>query len=234
MALGRGLVQGLRLGPECPQGRARHGGGRAMAGCVERHAQALDDQCPHMAGVTEAHFRLGGVDVHIDLSRIDLDEQRQDGVAVTGEKIRVGAADSPCQELVTHGPSVHEQILRLGVAAIEGGQARMAVDCNALSLNDNGHDIVLEVAPEDARQPRQMRLFIIGSGFRIKPEHGAAFVGERKRDARMGHGDALDDIADSLRLGTIRFQELEPGGGREEDVAHLDARARGRARGPWT
>ena len=63
------------------------------------------------------------------------------------------------------------------------------------------------------------------SGVRSLPE-------SVKRISGMGHGEALDDVGDRRRLGPLRLQELEPRRRREEEVAHLDPRAREERRRP--
>jgi hypothetical protein len=48
---------------------------------------------------------------------------------------------------------------------------------------------------------------------------------KREADARMGDGEAADDLGDRLRLGAIRFQELQTRRRGGEEVGHLDAGA---------
>lgn len=58
-------------------------------------AQATDDQPAHQPGVAEPHLGLGGVDVDVDQTRVELNVEGAGRVAVAGQEVGVGAAQRP-------------------------------------------------------------------------------------------------------------------------------------------
>src|SRR3546814_13324804 len=77
---------------------------------VERAAQPADDHPAHELRVAKAHLGLGRVDVHIDLARRQVKEQRDDRVAIAGEQVGIGAAQGPDEQPVLYRSPVDEQI----------------------------------------------------------------------------------------------------------------------------
>ena len=110
------------------QRRRRRALRAAVAGLVERVAQAADDQPADQRRIAEADLGLGRVDVDVDLLAGKVDEQSDDRVAVAGEQILIGGADRADQQPVLHRPAVDEQILMVGDAAVEGRQAGDAAE----------------------------------------------------------------------------------------------------------
>ena len=79
--------------------------------------QRADDQPAHQPGIAEAHFRLGGMHIHIHESRIAIEEQRQRRMAVARQEIGIGAAHRADQQLVAHRPAIDEQELHAAALA---------------------------------------------------------------------------------------------------------------------
>ena len=77
------------------EGTGRHMLGAAMAGLVQRAAQAADDQAANQPRITEANIRLGRMHVDVDQRRVERQEERGHGVPVAGKHVGESAADRP-------------------------------------------------------------------------------------------------------------------------------------------
>src|SRR3954469_18432295 len=72
-----------------PQHRRRRlgSGGAALAFLVERMAKTADNEAAHGSRIAKSHFRLGRVDVDVDLVERDFEEQSGDRMTVAGEQV---------------------------------------------------------------------------------------------------------------------------------------------------
>ncbi len=198
-----------------------------MAGRRERRAQGADDHAAHDAGIAEAHFGLGRVDVDVDHLGRRFEEQRHHRMAVARQEILIGAAHRAGEQLVAHGTAVDEEILVLARRAIERRQPREARQPEALAVGVDRHGIVGELAAHDGGQPLQPRRVArqeraVGRG---EIDQRALLAFEPEGDAGMGHGKTAHRVGDVAGLGARLLQEFQPGGCGEEELAHLDTRA---------
>ena len=185
--------------------------------------QRPDDEAAHEAGVAKAHFRLGGMDVDVDLARVAFDEQRQDRVPVGRQEIHVGRPHRAGEILVAHGPAVDEDELRERVRPAEGRHADPSLEPHALARRLDAQRVLGEVASQRLPQALRPARFAGAAG---RPVEGSADIA-RKGEARRGMAErqALDDVGDRLRFAPVGFEELEPRRRRSEQVARLDPRA---------
>ena len=199
------------------------GHGRAMPGAGQRLAQPADQEAAHRAAVAEADLGFRGMDVHVDLARVEIDEQRQERLPPLGQHVAIRRAHGADKKAIAHGPAVDEQELHRGVLPVQRRQACEARDRNAFAaaveLDRVGHELAAHDAPE-AFEPASA---VVAAG--RQPDARALARDERESDRRPGHRDALENIRNRAILGGLRLHELEARGRRREQLAHLDAGA---------
>ena len=191
---------------------------------VQRMPQAADDQPPDPAGVAEADFGLGGVDVDVDLLAGKIDEQGEDRVAVAGEQVLIGGADGADQQAVLHRAAVDEQILMIGDAAVEGRKAGDAAEPGGAAHIVDGEAVFGEVAVGQRRDAR--RPVLVG----LDRQGAAAVMFEGEADIGPGHGEPLHHVEAGAIFAALGAQELAAGGDAGEQILDGDAGA-GRKRG---
>ena len=192
-----------------------------MSGLGERVLGGADDQAAHQGGIAEADLGLGRMDIDVDQVRRHLEEERQDGMAVVRQEVAIGPADRAVEQLVAHRPAVDEEVLGLGIGAVEGRQADVAGQAQALALGVDRQRILGEVAAEDRREAAQARLEQLALGGRQVQEIALA-VAEDEADPVVRHGEPCQGVARLHLLGPGGLEELEARGCRVEEVAHLD------------
>ena len=212
-----------RLSLERRQRRGRHGGGGALAAGLDGVLQRPYDQSAHQPGITKAHFGLGRVHIHIHEGGIAVQEQRQRRMAVARQKIGIGAAHRPHQQLVAHRAAIDEQELHRGIGAVVGGQPGIAGQRNAFTSRFDAGGIVAEVAAHDAGQARQPSVHQIGLGGQV--QRPASVQCQGKADIRPRHCQPFHDVDDGQVFGAGGFEEFQPGRGGIEQLAHLGAGA---------
>jgi len=105
-------------------------------------AQAGYDHPTNERGVTKAHFCFGGVDVHINLSRRQIQEQRHHRVPVPRQHFGISPAHGPDEQPVLYGTAINEQELMVSDTAIIGRQAGHAAKADALPLKIQRHAVI--------------------------------------------------------------------------------------------
>ena len=122
----------------CPRQCLQRGGATcsrgAMAGAFENGAQAVDDEVAHRACIAKADFGLGRMDVDIDGVRVEVDEQRQQGMPPTRDEITIGPAYRSDQQPIAHRPAIDEQELHRCIGTVERGQAAKAANTDAVTF----------------------------------------------------------------------------------------------------
>ena len=212
------------------QGGLAQGGRGAVAGLGEGMLERADDQPAHQAGVAEAHLGLGRVHVDVDGVGRKLEEQRHHGVAVARQEIGIGPAQGAVDQLVAHRAAIDEQVLRLGVAPIEGRQPGVAGEAHALALGVDRQGVVGEAVAHhrgEALEPGVEQAALDGGEAQHAPLVGAQAEGGR----RVDHGEAADRVGGVADLGARRLEELEPHRRGVEQLAHLDPGAGGQGGG---
>ena len=94
-----------------------HGAAAPATDSAQRAMQGVEDELVHGARVAEPHLGLGRMHVDVHLTRVDLQEQHEGGMAVVVQHVLVGLPDRVRRELVAHEAAVHEEILRIAAAA---------------------------------------------------------------------------------------------------------------------
>jgi hypothetical protein len=186
---------------------------------IERGAQPPHDQPAHQAGIAEAHLCLGGVDVHIDLARRNLQEQRHHRMPVARQHVLIGAPHRADEQAVFHWPSVDEQELMIGNAPVECRQPRDAAQHHAFAAIIQRNTIFRQRAVGQRRHP---------FGARLPRRHGqraAAVMLQREAHVRPRHRQAFHHIDAGGIFGAGGAEELAPGGHLREQPFHADARA---------
>ena len=126
-----------------------------MAGGGQGVPQGADDQAADQGRIAEPDLGLGGVDVDVDIERIDVEEEHRRRVTVAGQEVGIGAAQSPLKKAVLHRTAVDEQILVGGVAPTVGRQARVAGQADIVPLLIDQQGVGLEVAAQKGGEPLQ-------------------------------------------------------------------------------
>ena len=207
-----------RAAPRCgPAAAPRQGS------CARR-----DDRRVHVGQVAKSHFLLGGVDVEIHETRIDLDEDERGRVPAAGHIPLVGVLGSLQQGELPHPPPVDESLEEPAIPASQLGQP--------------AHDARREPAAFDLCLPQEARIqeLPVGRGDPVELRRG------RERQAELaieeqpeGDGGVRDRPVDEHRtaqagLALGRAQELPARRVIEEQLGDVDASSpacRGTARG---
>ena len=138
-----------------------------------------------------------------------------------GHEVAIGRAHGAGDELVAHGPSVHDEVSLQSVRPVERRQPGEAFHRHGSARRLHGKRIVDEVGPEDAPEPRQ-RMIEQARRAGIEAERGAFAGRQRKRNLRVGEREPLDGVGDCRALGTLGLHEFEAGRRGVKQIAHLD------------
>ena len=115
----------------------------------QRLPQPAHDEPPHPRAIAEAHLGLGRMDVHIDILRRQVEEQRQHRMAIARQHIGIGPAHRADQQPVLHRTAVDEEILVLAAWTIERRQAGEAAQL--AELRHHAHAGAPQEGPRVAR-----------------------------------------------------------------------------------
>ncbi len=226
------------------EGSGEAGGG---AGLHEGGADGVADEVVDEAGLAEADFGFGGVDVDVDLLRGHLEEEKDDGEGGGWKDVAVGLAERVEDELVADEALVDEDVdgvaiefLQLGLGD-EAGEAEVAgfgrsVVCVALpgwwfgkagagevELGGGGEHVVAGVFAEDLEEA------VGGVGYGGGDEECLRRRVEFEVFCGMGEGVVGDEGGDVGEFGLLGLEEFAAGGGVEEEVADGDGGADGKA-----
>jgi hypothetical protein len=184
----------------------------------EDFAEAGHDEAVESAGVFEADFDLGGVDVDVDVFGGQREEEDGGGLSAGLGEAAVGFLEGVGEGFVLDGPAVDVEVLVLGGGVGEFGEADDTGEVDLGVAELDGEVLLAEgVGPgfEEAE-------FGGGGG---KAEGGTGVVGEGEVDVWVREGELEDHLGDMAELGGGAFHELSAGGGVEEEVADLDGGA---------
>ena len=192
----------------------------------QRMAQRRHDQAARHAGFAEPHLGLGGMHVHVHPFGVADQVQHRRRMPVTAQHIHIGRAQGPDQQLVADRAAVDEQELLYRRAARIGRQGGKAGQADALTLRINRQGIFGELHADQGAKPVRQRIEKIAL-LRVRPQDHAALaaprhVAQREPDKRLRHRQPLHHVADRLRLGPVRPQELQTCGCRVEKIAQFD------------
>ena len=230
-------------------GAAGEGGGEAGggAGLHERGADGVADEVVDEAGLAEADFGFGGVDVDVDLLRGHLEEEEDDGEGGGWEDVAVGLGEGVEDELVADEALVDEDVdgvaiefLQLGFGD-EAGEAEVAgfgrsvvgvalpgwwfgeAGAGEVELGGGGEHVVAGVFAEDLEEA------VGGVGDGGGDEECLRGGVEFEVFGGVDEGVVGDEGGDVGELGLLGLEEFAAGGGVEEEVADGDGGADGEA-----
>ena len=220
------------------------GGG---TGLHERGADGVADEVVDEAGLAEADFGLGGVDVDVDLLRRHLEEEQDDGVRGGWEDVAVGLVEGVEDELVADEALVDEDVdgvaiefLQLGLGD-EAGEAEIAgigwgvvvfalpgrwfgeAGAGEVELGGGGEHVVAGVFAEDLEEAVRCVGYCGGD------EECLCRGVEFEVFCGVGEGVVGDQRGDVGELGLLGLEEFAAGGGVEEEIADGDGGADGKA-----
>ncbi len=188
----------------------------------------MDDECAHQAGIAEANFGFGRMDVNIDFAGRQRDEKREQRMAIARQIIRIGGANRADQHLVPHRPPVDEKVLAERVRAAQRRQRGKAFDGDAFARGMNGDRVGAKVGAENVAETHQPAG---GAGQRRgKAERRALLTRKRKSDISAAHGETAQRLTDGVCLGAIGFEKFQACRRRVKKVMHLHARAAAKRR----
>ncbi len=194
---------------------------------VKRTAEAADDHPANELRVAETHLGLRGMDVHVDLARRYIEEERDDRMAVAREQVGIGAAQRADEQPVLHRAPVDEQILMIGDAAIVGWQADHAAQMHVAAVHIDPDAVRGEIALGQRRDARQLVLPA------LHIEHAAPVVLDGEADVGPRHREPLHDVEARGIFAAPAAQEFTPRGHAREQIFDHHARTFGERRGPF-
>ncbi len=171
------------------------------------------------------------MDVHIDVLRRQVEEQRQHGVAVAREHIGIGPAHRADQQPVLHRAAIDEEILVIGHPAVPGRQARDAGQphhpVGRVAFEFDGDRIVLQLMRDDPRHAGRQLL----TGLQIEDGALGSIADGLERESNIGprHREAADHVEAGGIFAAGRAQELAARGHLGEQL--LDPHPRSRRQG---
>ena len=203
--------------------RRERGFGRALDAAkplfVERAAQPADDHPAHKLRIAEPHFSFRRMDVHIDLARRQIEEERDDRMAIARQQIGIGAAQCPDEQPVLHRTAVDKQILMVGDAAVVGGQADHAAEPDLAALDIDPDAVCRQVALGQCRDTAETILAA------LHVEHAAPVMLDRKAHVCTRHRQTLHDIETGGIFAACAAQKLAPGRHAREQILDHHPRA---------
>src|ERR1700675_2426202 len=93
-----------------------------MARGLERVAARGDHQPTRQRGIAKSYFRLGGMNVDVDLARVAVEKHNRRAVTLAREIVDVRGPQRARDHLVAHRASVDERELMQRVRLVEGRQ----------------------------------------------------------------------------------------------------------------
>ena len=195
----------------------RFGSGRASRVArsqVAQHPRQLaEEEVMHAPFVAEAHLLLARMHVDIDEFGVEVEMQREDGVATVEHHVAIRLPHGVAGQSIPHRAAVDEEELAVGAAVGMRGQADAAPQPEARHFLVDGHGMLGETVAEHAFHSLWER-------FRARIVlHGSPRLRQAKADAGVGQRRAPDGFGDVQRLGAFRLQELAPRRGVEEELA---------------
>ena len=185
----------------------------------QRPVQGAVQEVVHHAPVTKAHLVLGRVHVHVHAGGVDLQKQHEGRVPTIEQHVAVGLTHRVGDQLVAHGTAVDEEVLQVGLAAREGRQADPAPQMQAVALHLDRQRLLQKARAADrGHAPCAGRVVM---GF-MQAEDALAVVAQMEGHVEARQRQAPNDFLQMVEFGFFGLEELAPGRGIEEQVAHLD------------
>ena len=199
-------------------GGAWHDGftaGLGGAGVAERAFDRVVHKLVHRARFAEAHFDFGGVHVHIDGARVDLQEQHIGRMPAAVQDVAVGLTDGVGDELVANEAAIHKKVLRVAAGAGVGGQGGEAGELQRAGFDADSAGVVEKVV---AHQQADAARHVAGRQAVADP----AVVGELHGDVGPRQRDTAKGFVAMGELGALGLEEFPPRGGVVVELLHID------------
>ncbi len=180
--------------------------------------QATENALVHRSAVAETHLVLAGMHIHIHLCRVQFQIEDKGGMAPVVEHIAVGLLDRVRHQFVANHPAVDEEILQVGLAAGERGQAQPTPQTHIAAVNLNKQGLLHKSGPAHRRHPTLS--LGIGMSARQAVNH-LAVVAQREAHIKTRQGQALDHFLQVIEFRFFRAQKLAPCRCVEEQITHL-------------
>ena len=173
----------------------------------------------HRPVVAEFDLRLGGVDVDVDLRRVDVNEEEPRGVVLARHQLVVRFAHRVFQVVAADEAVVHEEVLFTAGALREFRLAHETGHVHEVGVLLHRHQALVVFAAEEVYDALP---FVAGRHvvFLVFVLH------QLEGDLRMRQGHAVELIQHVLHLHAIALQELATGRYVVEEVAHREGGAR--------
>ena len=186
----------------------------------------------HFAAVPKAHLDLGGVYVHVDAQRVDLDIQRIHRLLLAMQHVFIGAARGMGDHLVAHEAPIDVAKLLVGARARGVGQARTTGDQQVAVAVIDGDRFIHEVGVEHvAESALDGFLQLVGIAQIGRVHRGSplldqfAFVPDRKAHIGPRECVAANGLDTVREFGRIGLQKLAARGCGEKQFLHFHRRA---------
>ncbi|MNF67117.1 hypothetical protein D3C84_489230 [compost metagenome] len=180
--------------------------------------ERLEDEVVNEPRLMETHLVLGGMDVHIHLTGIQLYVEHIGGEAAGGQQLVIGLADGVVDELVAHHAAVHIGILQIVLRSGPRGQRQPAPQAHVAVLALHRQRVVHEGGAADGGEAALLLRHRIGG---LVLAHHLAVVAQDQGDVEAGERDAAHQLVDVGKLCLLAAHELAPRRGVEEEVHHL-------------
>ena len=228
----RSAVAGAQ--PLCtPCGR---GGGEVRLRARQGALHGAKGKVMNLAAVTETHFELGRMGVHVHELRIERQVEHISGMAAVIQHVPVRKSDGVHQQPVTHAAAIDEPELLVRLRARARRQACPTGQHDGPRRVPHGDRSGRKVPAEYLLEAREV-------GARAAHRRGIQqhprAVAQAKAHVKARQHQPLHELRDVRELGRFAAHELAPRRHIEEQVTHLDGgawrvrrRAHGRQRTP--
>ena len=183
--------------------------------------QGSKQKVMHLAAFTKAHLVFGGMHIHIHAFGIQFQIQNKRSMAAVVHHVLIGLAHGMIHHAIFHAAPIDEEILQIGLTAGKGRQPQPSPQAQLPQLGIHSNGIFYEVGTTEGGNPTV--LFCLSSS-RLERMHGTLIVTQAETHLKMTQRQALDHFFQMAEFGFFRTQELAPGRGIEEQIAHFHRR----------
>ncbi len=166
---------------------------------------------------------LGGVNVNVNLMRVDLQIKHKGGLLIGAELIFAGLANGVINQAVTHHAAIHIAVLNFserGAAGVRIGNPAAQGQIAMLPLN--GQRFFQKRCAADGPQPT---LLLPAFRHRAVLAHHLTVMAEVKGDIKTRQRNAADDLVDMSEFGLLGSHKLAASGGVVEQIQHFKGSA---------
>ena len=125
------------------------------SGFPKRHFDRLRNHSVDATTIAKPNFKLGGMRVCVDASRVYGQTQNISRIATVKQYIAIRMPGSVSQRLVTNAAPIDEPVLHVGLTSIKGWQAEPAGNCDAVGFSLDVHRLLRETVAENLAESPQ-------------------------------------------------------------------------------